>query len=1101
MLVRLTLTMAMVASLVAVGVIPMLAGETEAPAPDTPFVADASDEAEKAIAGFRVPKDLKASVFAAEPALANPVCFYPDDRGRVFVCETYRQKKGIEDDRDHAEWLDDDLAARTVEDRLAYIKKHAKENIGYYTKHDDRIRLVEDTDDDGKADRHTVFADRFNGILEGTGAGVLVQGNDVFFTNIPHLWRLRDTNGDGVADERTALSSGYGVRFAFHGHDMHGLRMGMDGRIYFSIGDRGLNVKTPTAHFVNPDSGAVLRCELDGSNLEMIATGLRNPQELAFNEFGDLFTGDNNSDSGDQARWVHVLEGSDNGWRMYYQYLNDRGPFNREKIWHLYHREQPAYIVPPLKHIASGPSGLTYYPGTGLPEHYKGRFFLCDFRGQTNGSGVRTFRVKPNGATFELIDSEETLWNILASDVDFAPDGSIYVSDWVTGWNGQGKGRIYRFASADPSFASEGERTKKLLKEGFVHRPVEELSNLVGHADQRVRLQAQLALVEQKQVRALSALAQTSPKTIERIHGIWGLAILARRQQLPEATWNIFTSLAGDDDPEIRAQALKAAGDLRYQAAAAAAVGRLKDDSARVRFYAAQALSKIKAPSAVDAVSEAIAANDDADPALRHALVLALAQCASPEKIASLQQSDSVSLRRAAVVALRRQKSTLVSKFLVDRDPLVSTEAARAIYDLPLSSEYPTLASHLMQVLDNDAFARRALAAHYRLGSEANAAAIAEVAALNHAPDHLRRAAVEMLANWEKPSGRDNVLCDWRPIAERDIAPAKAAFEKHFVAMMTGSNDLRSDVVNAAVKLGIKEIGPTLRQIVVADDRPGRERADALAALAFLKDEKAEELIRMSREASDPTLRAGALDLWSQASPDEAISALLAAMSSKERVERQGAAKSLGESKGQGADEAMACAIESIAKGELPQDSWLDVLEAAAKRNNDVVKRALDTVAAVRPKDNPLADYVETLAGGDAMAGKRIFFETAAVYCVRCHKIGETGGEVGPNLSKIATDKTREYLLEAIVTPSKAIAKGFESVQIADEDGKLYTGIVRAEDDEKVTLIQADGKLLVIPKATIEERTPTRSAMPEEFMKHLTKRNLRDLVEYLSTLK
>jgi quinoprotein glucose dehydrogenase len=1101
MSVRLTIVSAIMASLAVMWLIPILAGENEPLAPDTPKVADASDEGEKAIPGFRVPKDLKASLFAAEPSLANPVCFYPDDRGRVFVCETYRQKKGIEDNRDHGEWLDDDLAAQTVEDRLAYIKKHAKDKIGDYTKYDDRVRLVEDTDDDGKADRHSVFADRFNSIVEGTGAGVLVQGNDVFYTNIPHLWRLRDNDGDGVAEERTPLSSGYGVRFAFHGHDMHGLRLGMDGRVYFSIGDRGLNVKTPTAHFVNPESGAILRCELDGSNLEIVATGLRNPQELAFNEYGDLFTGDNNSDSGDQARWVHVVEGSDTGWRMYYQYLNDRGPFNREKIWHLYHREQPAYIVPPLKHIASGPSGLAYYPGTGLPEHYQGRFFLCDFRGQTNGSGVRSFKVKPNGATFELVDSEETLWNILATDVDFAPDGSIYVSDWVTGWNGQGKGRIYKFASTDANVLAQGERTKKLLKEGFVHRPVEELSNLVGYPDQRVRLQSQLALVEQKQVRALSALAQTSAKRIERIHGIWGLAMLARRQQLPEATWQVFASLADDDDPEIRAQAIKAAGDVRFQGITKVAIARLKDDSSRVRFYAAEALSKIKAGSAVDAVVEAIVANDDADPVLRHALVLALAQGASPEKVASLQQNDSVALRRAAVVALRRQKSSLVSKFLSDRDPLVSTEAARAIYDLPLSSEYPALASHLMQVLDNDAFARRALAAHYRLGGKASAQAIAEVAALNHAPDHLRRVAVDMLANWEKPSGRDNVLCDWRPIEERDLAPAKSAFEKHFVAMMAGSNDLRSDVVQAAVKLGIKEIGPTLREIVAANNRPGRERADALAALAYLKDEQATELIRTSRESTDPTLRAGALDLWSQASPDEAISALIAAVTAKEQVERQAAAKSLGESKAKGADDAVACAIELIVKGELPQDTWLDVIEAAAKRNNDVVKQALNTIQTVRPKESVLADYVETLAGGDAAVGKRIFFERAAVYCVRCHKVGETGGDVGPNLSKIATDKTREYLLEAIVTPSKAIAKGFESVQIADEDGKLYTGIVRAEDEEKITLIQADGKMLVIPKSTIEERTPTRSAMPEEFIKHLTKRDLRDLVEYLSTLK
>src|SRR6185369_415652 len=153
-------------------------------------------------------------------------------------------------------------------------------------------------------------------------------------------------------DQRKSLSYGYGVRYNFLGHDLHGLRFGPDGKLYFSIGDRGLHVQTREGRILdNPDSGSVLRCELDGSNLELFATGLRNPQELAFDDFGNLFTGDNNSDSGDQARWVHVVEGGDSGWRMAYQYLPDRGPFNREKIWHPQEEGQPAYIVPPVTNI------------------------------------------------------------------------------------------------------------------------------------------------------------------------------------------------------------------------------------------------------------------------------------------------------------------------------------------------------------------------------------------------------------------------------------------------------------------------------------------------------------------------------------------------------------------------------------------------------------------------------------------------------------------------------------------------------------------------------------------------------------------------------
>ena len=142
------------------------------------------------------------------------------------------------------------------------------------------------------------------------------------------------------------------------------------------MGDRGYSITTKEGERLHdPASGAVFRCELDGSNLEVYATGFRNPQELAFDDLGNLFTGDNNSDGGDRARLVHVVRGSDSGWRMYYQYLGDRGPWNREQLWHPKHDGQPAYIVPPICNFADGPSGLTYYPGTGLGDEYRKHVF------------------------------------------------------------------------------------------------------------------------------------------------------------------------------------------------------------------------------------------------------------------------------------------------------------------------------------------------------------------------------------------------------------------------------------------------------------------------------------------------------------------------------------------------------------------------------------------------------------------------------------------------------------------------------------------------------------------------------------------------------
>jgi quinoprotein glucose dehydrogenase len=379
-LVRVALPAALLAALTAAWVrsVPPVASQEK---PYNPRIAPASGEAQQALKRIRVPAPLKADVWAAEPLLANPVAFCFDGKGRAYVAETYRLHAGVTDNRGHRYWLDDDLASRTVADRLAMYKKHLGKKLASYGVEHDRVRMLEDTDGKGRANKATVFADGFKDAAAGIGSGVVARGGSVWYACIPDLWLLRDTDGDGKADVKKSLHYGYGVHVSFIGHDSHGLRFGPDGKLYFSIGDRGLHVETEGRTVSCPDSGAVLRCNPDGSELELVATGLRNPQELAFDQYGNLFTGDNNADGGDQARCVYVVEGGDSGWHIGYQYLRSPralGPWNAEKLWHLRHEGQAAYLVPPLAHIASGPSGLTYNPGvTLLPERYKDHFFLC----------------------------------------------------------------------------------------------------------------------------------------------------------------------------------------------------------------------------------------------------------------------------------------------------------------------------------------------------------------------------------------------------------------------------------------------------------------------------------------------------------------------------------------------------------------------------------------------------------------------------------------------------------------------------------------------------------------------------------------------------
>ncbi|MCP5022427.1 MAG: glucose dehydrogenase, partial [bacterium] len=200
-------------------------------------------QAYDAIGRFKIPSGFTASLWAAEPDLANPVAFCFDSLGRMYVAETFRQEtEGVPDNRSHRYWLEDDLRLQTVEQRGEMYLMHHPEYATEWTDKEDRISILQDLDGDGVVDISGVFAGGFTDLLDGTGAGVWAWGKDVWYTCIPNLWKLTDEDQDGVADAREVVHHGYGVRVAFRGHDMHGLVLGPDGRLYFSIGDRGYNV-------------------------------------------------------------------------------------------------------------------------------------------------------------------------------------------------------------------------------------------------------------------------------------------------------------------------------------------------------------------------------------------------------------------------------------------------------------------------------------------------------------------------------------------------------------------------------------------------------------------------------------------------------------------------------------------------------------------------------------------------------------------------------------------------------------------------------------------------------------------------------------------
>ena len=1115
-----------------------------------PRVAAASEEGELAMKRFRIPKGFKVELFAAEPMLANPVAFAIDEKNRFYVAETFRLHAGVTDIRGHMDWLDEELASTSVEERVAYMTRHEGPRITDYTRESDRVRLIWDKDGDGKADHATVFAEGFNGVADGLGAGLLANHGNIYYANIPNLWLFRDDNRDNVADAKKSLLHGFGVRVGFLGHDLHGLRIGPDRKLYFTIGDRGAHVTTKEGTnekiIANHEEGAVYRSNLDGSGLEIFARGLRNPQELAFDAYGNLWTGDNNSDGGDPARWVYLAEGGDSGWRVGYQFLtqpNSRGVWLSERMCYPQWPGQAAFMLPPIANIGNGPSGLAYYPGVGLPERYVNHFFLCDFRGST-GSGVHSFGVKPKGAGFEVTDRHEFIWDVLVTDGDFGYDGCFYISDWVQGWNMTGKGRIYRVYDPELVKTRAVKETKELFHLGFNRITTVKLARLLAHPDMRVRQEAQFALLDKGPTVAFTTftnVVRRSTNELARRHAIWGLGLIAPRSELALSE---LVRLLEDPDAEVRAQSVKMIGEARV-GNPDALIHLLRDESPRVRYFAAQGLAKFGRIESLEPILEMLRANTNLDVYLRHAGVMALTSIlrhidgangltvatdggplahrwSSPEALKvqkafiATMNDPSEAVRLAALLALRQVESPDVAQFLRDTSPLIVAEAARAINDLPITNALPKLAALIefdeklaavstgdeKQPGPRDGLIRRVLNANFRQGTSTNAAALAAFAATSKAPDNLRAEALTLLGEWARPSGRDRITGLWRPLAPRDPQIAAAALEPHLGALYkSASNPIKLAATKVAGLLNIQSTGVEPMNLVADLNAASNVRIEALKSMASNKDPKLAEAVTLALADPSEALRKEATRIQAQMQPADALAQLRTTLEKGTTGEKQNAFTTLGSLPGAEADELISKSLDQLLAKQVPAELQLDLLDAAARRQSAGLKDKLQKYDLARPAADDLRGYRECLVGGDAEEGRKVFLEKVEASCVRCHKYNGEGGEVGPEVTGIGALRDRQYLLESIVFPNKQVAPGFESVMVTMKNGTVYAGLLKSETPERLEINSPEDGLIPIKKSDIKARERGLSGMPEELRQVLSRQDLRNLVEFLAQSK
>ncbi|MFO1011529.1 MAG: PVC-type heme-binding CxxCH protein, partial [Planctomycetota bacterium] len=362
--------------------------------------------------------------------------------------------------------------------------------------------------------KKTVFAEHLFAVM-----GLEVVDGDVFVMNMPHLTRLRDTNGDGVADERTEVLTDLGPNApgwpgGFNDHIVSGIRLGMDGFLYVAVGDKGI----PKAHGTDGSEltlrgGGVVRVRPDGSRLELVASGLRNILDVAIDERGEMFTYDNTDDGlGWWTRLTHIVPGG------YYGYPWD-------------YKDHPERMLPCMADYGGGsPCGGLVYREAAWPEEFRGNLIYCEW----GKSMLRRFVLEPKGSTFGVKVAEDfvTAGDVRPFkpfDVCESPDGRfLYFSDWAyEGWTAKVEaGRVWRLRRED-----DDARVPSKLRP--IAATAKELGKELEDPSYRVRSRAQrkLATLGDEGLDVAKPIAAASRGGVGQLHAIWSVAEAWHRRE------------------------------------------------------------------------------------------------------------------------------------------------------------------------------------------------------------------------------------------------------------------------------------------------------------------------------------------------------------------------------------------------------------------------------------------------------------------------------------------------------------------------------------------------------------------------------------------